>query len=240
MQAFGNMAFSLENKMLACLSSENVSKWIVNNGGSGGSGSSRGIYVWDIQKNNIDFHLPLKSSSPSAPILISSDGTRLVTTGGSNTAYLWDLKTKELIHTLPVRGYNLVLSNDAKLLAVKEFSGISIWDLTTGIIKRELKTKSQGFALSFSPDASILCVASVTPIHSKSIDEVDLIDLETGRKLLSLPGHTEPIEILKFSHDGKILASGSQDGTVLLWDWNLVLRDVQLENNWQHPSQVAD
>ena len=175
-----------------------------------------------------------------------------MTTGGSNTAYLWDLKTKELIHTLPVRGYNLVLSNDAKLLAVKEFSGISIWDLTTGIIKRMLDSRvdnksdtglikgAEGYALTFSPDASILCIASVQPIHSKSIDEVDLIDIDTGRKLLSLPGHTEPIEILKFSHDGKILASGSQDGTVLLWDWNLVLRDVQLENSWRPPSQVAD
>ena len=163
-----------------------------------------------------------------------------MTTGGSNTAYLWDFEKRELIHTLPVDGYSLVLSNDAKLLAVKEFSDISIWDLTTGIIKRELKSKAQGYALTFSPDASILCVASVQPIHSKSIDEVDLIDIDTGRKLLSLPGHTEPIEILKFSHDGKILASGSRDGTILLWDWNLVLRDVQLENSWQPSSQVAD
>ena len=252
MQAFGKMAFSLDNKMLACLSSQDLNTWTTSNGGTYASGSSRGIYVWDIQKNNRDFHLPLKSSNPSAPILISSDGTRLVTTGGSNTAYLWDLKTKELIHTLPVRGYNLVLSNDAKLLAVKEFSGISVWDLTTGIIKRMLDSRvdnksdtglikgADGYALAFSPDASILCIASVQPIHSKSIDEVDLIDIDTGRKLLSLPGHTEPIEILKFSHNGKILASGSRDGTVLLWDWNLVLRDVQLENSWQPPSQVAD
>ncbi|MXV77593.1 hypothetical protein F4001_04495, partial [Candidatus Poribacteria bacterium] len=171
-----------------------------------------------------------------------------------HTAVLWDLKTKELIDRIPVRGNNFVLSNDAKLLAVKEsmLRGISIWDLTTGIIKRKLDSRvdmnsytgyikgADGKALAFSPDASILCVASVEPMHSKSTDEVDLIDLETGRKLLSLPGHTEPIKILKFSHNGKILASGSQDGTVLLWDWNLVLRDVQLENRWQPQSQVAD
>ncbi len=237
MQAFGRMAFSQDNKMLACLSSKNVSKWIVSNGGSGGSGSSRGIYVWDIEKNNIAHHLPIDNSNPSGTIVKSSDGTKLVAAGSSDSAYLWDLKTNELIHTLPVDAYNLVLSHDAKLLAAKEFSGISIWDLTTGIMKRKLDSRAgyikgaDGFALAFSPDASILCVASVLPIHSKSIDEVDLIDLETGRKLLSLPGHTEPIEILKFSHDGKILASGSQDGTVLLWDWNLVMRDVQLENS---------
>ena len=201
------MAFSLDNKRLACLSSENVSKWVVNNGGSGWSGSSRGIYVWDIQKNNINFHLPLESSSSSSPIVISSDGTKLVTTDRSNTTYLWDLKTEELIHTLPVDGYNLVLSNDAKYLAVKEFSDISIWDLTTGIIKRNLGARvdrdsytgiikgADGFALAFSPDASILCVASVIPIHSKSIDEVDLIDIATGRNSFHYP---DTQNLLKF------------------------------------------
>ena len=252
MQAFGKMAFSLDNKMLSCLSSADLNAWTARNGGSFSSGSSRGIYVWDIEKNNIALHLPIDNSNPSGTIVISSDGTKLVAAGSSDSTYLWDLKSNELIHTLPVDAYNLVLSNDAKLLAAKEFSGISIWDLTTGKIKRKLGSRSDmnlstgyingadGYALAFSPDASILCVASVVRIHSKSIDEIDLIDLETGLKLISLPGHTEPIEILKFSHDGKILASGSQDGTVLLWDWNLVLRDVQLENNWQQLSPVAD
>ena len=252
MQAIGKMAFSLDNKMLACLSSENVSKWIVSNGGSGGSGSSRGIYVWDIEKNNIAFQLPIKRSDQFAPMVFSSDGTKLVTTDRSDSTYLWDFQKRKLIHKLSVDGDHYVLSNDASLLAVKEMRGISIWDLTNGVIKDRLDSGeikgeyshflegAKGDALAFSPDTSILCVASVGPMFSYCIDEVDLIDLETGRKLLSLPGHTEPIEILKFSHDGKILASGSQDGTVLLWDWNLVMRDVQLENSWQQPSQVAD
>ena len=43
----------------------------------------------------------------------------------------------------------------------------------------------------------------------------------------SLPGHTEPIETLVFSHNGKILASGSQDGTVLLWDWKKILAKIR-------------
>ncbi len=97
-----------------------------------------------------------------------------------------------------------------------------------------------GKVLTFSPDRSILLVSSVSRIHSFCSDAIDLLDIKTGKKLHSLPGHTEPIETLVFSHDGKTLASGSQDGTVLLWDWNLVLRDVQLENNWQQTSQVAD
>ena len=46
--------------------------------------------------------------------------------------------------------------------------------------------------------------------------------MKTGKSLGILSGHTEPVEALVFSHDGKILASGSDDGTVLLWDWEKI------------------
>ncbi|MYB63339.1 hypothetical protein F4X73_01500 [Candidatus Poribacteria bacterium] len=38
-----------------------------------------------------------------------------------------------------------------------------------------------------------------------------------------LNGHTEAITRLVFSHDGRTLASGSKDGTILLWDWEKVV-----------------
>ena len=65
-----------------------------------------------------------------------------------------------------------------------------------------------------------------------------LWDVETGNQLAFLNGHTEDITTLVFSHDGKILASGSQDGTVLLWDWDtkssqskhLIIKEIENEN----------
>ncbi len=251
MQAYGKMAFSPDNKLLASLSSEGVRTWIVSETGSYSSGGSNGIYLWDIEENRVNFNFPVERASPSAPITFSSDGSILITSTGSRMTNVWDMNTRELLHTLPIEAYRLALSNDGRLLAVKESRRISVWDLTTGILKSEVDPGlikggysnafegAAGKALAFSPDTSILCVASVDPFHMYCIDKVDLIDLETGRKLLSLPGHTEPIEILKFSRDGKVLASGSQDGTVLLWDWDEVLIDVMLENNWQIPRQTA-
>ena len=52
---------------------------------------------------------------------------------------------------------------------------------------------------------------------------IQLWDVKTGRSLGTLSGHTEQIETLMFSHDGKMLASGSDDGTVLLWDWEKIV-----------------
>ena len=35
----------------------------------------------------------------------------------------------------------------------------------------------------------------------------------------TLTGHQDSVGVLTFSPDGKTLASGSYDGTILLWDW---------------------
>ena len=81
----------------------------------------------------------------------------------------------------------------------------------------------------FSPDTRLYLTAG------RRNSKIRIWDFfNTGDELLSLPfGHTATIKTLAFSHDGKILASGSQDGTVLLWDWGEVIKDIMLENKWQ-------
>ena len=70
--------------------------------------------------------------------------------------------------------------------------------------------------LAFSVNEEIL-----VGIRWKDIqNHIQLWDVNTGKGLTNFnSGHTQPIETLVFSHDGKMLASGSMDGTILLWDW---------------------
>ena len=56
--------------------------------------------------------------------------------------------------------------------------------------------------------------------------QIRLWHVETGQSLGNLSGHTELVESLEFSHDGKTLASGSNDGTVLLWDWDKINNNI--------------
>ena len=87
----------------------------------------------------------------------------------------------------------------------------SDWQLPNGAIARLGKggLSILDKAIAFSSDGQSLAVASSIGVW--------LYDVATFREL-ALLGHRSVVNSVSFSSDGKILASGSYDGTILLWD----------------------
>lgn len=49
---------------------------------------------------------------------------------------------------------------------------------------------------------------------------IEMFDLETGKLKKWFLGHQAPVESLSFTNDGKLMASGSRDGTLKIWKTN--------------------
>ena len=80
------------------------------------------------------------------------------------------------------------------------------WDPCLQILNSELPV----YKVAFSPDGKTLL--------SSLGHGIRLWDGVTGRERQSLNGHSGVVWFAAFSPNGKLLASGSTDGTIRLWD----------------------
>src|SRR5262245_17199257 len=75
------------------------------------------------------------------------------------------------------------------------------------------------YTVAFSPDGKLLATGGGRAGSADPADTaVILWDLGAGKELRRLGGHRQPVSRVAFLPDGKWLASGSYDSTVLVWD----------------------
>ena len=100
---------------------------------------------------------------------------------------------------------------------------IRLWDVNTGELQKTFIAEDFGSvaSLCWSPDGQTLASGGgyVSEGCAGVLDtKVRVWDVATGELQRTFTGHADEILSVRFSADGQTLASGSADGTVLLWD----------------------
>ena len=153
-------------------------------------------------------------------ISLSRDGQTLAAATDEQVIRLWDAHTGDVKATLTGghtrSGAVVAFSPNKSLLASGSDDGtIRLWNTTTGELLLTFPEQpnneiSSVMSIAFSPDGQTIVNGCWKKIY--------ISDLTTGKHIATLIGHTDWVRSLSFSPDGKILASGSDDGTVLLWE----------------------
>jgi WD40 repeat protein len=165
--------------------------------------------------------LVLQTGHEQGVLSLAFSPDRLLLASGSsdNTVKLWDTTTKRELRTIaghkgPVNA--VAFSGDGKWLASGGVGGdIKFHDVVSGRELLNLKGSGSVNSVAFSPDGRWFASG-----NEKTINLWDLKgwDLTTNREPRTLPGHSRPVQIVRFSADNQWLASGSWDHTVKIWD----------------------
>lgn len=149
-------------------------------------------------------------------LAFSPDSKQLASVADDGTVRIWDVAKRApqlgfAAHNASVRA--LAFSPDGKEVASAGFNDglIKFWDLAKGQERNRFTTKPVGLieALAYAPDGTLAVGLS---------NLVCLVDPIKGDKLVEWNEHKGVTHGLAFSHDGKALASASEDGSVKIWD----------------------
>ncbi|HEY7158758.1 MAG TPA: WD40 repeat domain-containing protein, partial [Gemmataceae bacterium] len=182
--------------------------------------------------------------SPDGKMLAAAGGSY----GRGNCLLLWETDTGRLVRSLSPRHtlHCVAFSPDGRVLAAsgrrsvlagdsQEDREISLWEVVSGRQRLTLKYDDGATSLAFSPNGQLLAAAcnndkiysglmmgdgvvDVLEAGKPKRQRVRLWDVAAAKEFPPLEGHQGAIRSLSFSPDGKRLATGSNDTTVLLWD----------------------
>jgi WD40 repeat protein/serine/threonine protein kinase len=186
------------------------------------------IRLWDLESTEeiiaIDAH-----SSYVQSIAFSPDGNTFASGACDNTIKVWNLAQiltsaaspenfEALYVTLSGHSsyvYSVAFSPNGRLLASGDFDGkILLWNLGTQEIIHTFSGHTSGasysVAVAFSPDWYTL-------VSGGPDNTIKIWDIETGKLKSTLTGHSKAVASIVFSSNGNNFASGSVDGTIMLW-----------------------
>jgi WD40 repeat protein len=147
--------------------------------------------------------------------------------GTEGAVVLWDPISGKELRRLP-EVLCCAASPDGRVLAGgKEDGTICLWGAATGReIRRWQGHRDAVRSLGFSPDGKTLAsgggpVGRAANQEEKKADKdtaVRLWDVSTGKERARCKGHAETVRLVRFSPDGKTLASEDEGNDLIVWD----------------------
>jgi len=182
-------------------------RWVVS------GGNEKILRVFDVDNPEI---LPKETKAHNATIkVVLWDAWRgvILSAADEKDIKVWNAENLELVHTMetldPVA--SLSLSDDGEVIQAAAGKSVYFWSAQTYQLACRIDTSYDLSCVALHPLRDRFVCGSRTDTW------VRVFEFPTGEELEVYKGHHGPVHATAYSPDGQLYATGSEDGTIRLW-----------------------
>jgi len=186
--------------------------------------SDKTCKLWDLAGGGAEPLLVFEHPEGVNKVVACPDGATAMTGAKDGVVRVWDLRSGAMVREVKVSDkvvMDMELSRDAATLTVAAGKTVSFFDARgeLGLLKAHVMPDAEGRGFpNFLEEGG----ASLAPDGKRYVAGggdlwVRVFDFETGAVLECHKGHHGPIRCLRYSPTGESYASGSEDGTIRIW-----------------------
>jgi serine-threonine kinase receptor-associated protein len=175
-------------------------------------GQDKILRIWDLNHAD-DEPTKLEGHTESIKVAVWAGNDNFILSGGSDGGVrVWDVRTRKQVSMNNTKGpvTSLEVCLDGRHVICTSGKNVTFLDAEKF---EEVKTVTVGVdvnSASLSPDGQLF-VAGCVDFSAR------VFDFKTNNELEMLRGHHGPVHAIRFAPDGATFASGSEDGTLRLW-----------------------
>ncbi|XP_022732565.1 serine-threonine kinase receptor-associated protein-like [Durio zibethinus] len=154
-----------------------------------------------------------------------SDQTILSSCTDMGGVRLWDVRSGKIVQTLETKSSvtSAEVSQDGRYITTADGSTVKFWDANHFGLVKSYNMPCTVESASLEPKYGNKFIAGGEDMW------VRVFDFHTGDEIACNKGHHGPVHCVRFSPGGESYASGSEDGTIRIWQTGpLIHDDVEL------------
>lgn len=199
------------------------------------------VQLWDLESGR-ELTPPLATETRILQLGIRPDGGQLLAATGEAT-FVWDLraddipKSRKQISSGTPASYRAEYSSDGSRILFIDLNTARILDSKTGAVIDSFSHRFELASARFSPDGTRLLVCGPPSHFDNRVSGFAVVwDLQSRKRIVEL-SHDEPVRRARFSSDGRMVITLSQDHSLRIWDVEL---GRMLAQPISHPGRVED
>ncbi|KAJ3691924.1 hypothetical protein LUZ60_012274 [Juncus effusus] len=158
---------------------------------------------------------------------LHSDQTILSSCTDLGGVRLWDVRSGKIVQTLETKApvTSAEVSRDGRYITTADGSSVKFWDANHFGLVKSYEMPCIIESASLDPKNGNRFIAGGEDMW------VHLFDFYTGQEIACNKGHHGPVHCVRFSPVGESYASGSEDGTIRIWQAGPVSDDADSAPN---------